>query len=269
MPFLYNQSGSAGKTTKKRRRKKKAAPTPRYGSAAATQAAERPGSSSRVSNPQSIRSYHFLNVNAGVDWQHVNPRLLVFMNSLGKSLNEVITITSGFRSHAKQRELYYSLKAQNPNAVVAQPGHSMHETGNAVDALVRGQPIGDVVPESVFAKYGFKSLASIGDPVHVEIAGPTNYAPNVKGNVPVSAVASGSGSEIVADQAAGTYAPPGNTTPDTYSPQAVLPFEANPSEAPLFNPQQRADTWQMIAQLPGSSPETQQYARLARTAAGY
>jgi hypothetical protein len=266
---LDETTGSSfqGAATKKKKRRRRKPSTPRYGSAAATQAVERPGSSSRVSNPQSLRSFHFLNVNAGVDWQHVNPRLLVFMNSLGKSLNEVITITSGFRSHSKQRELYYSLKAQDPNAVVAQPGHSMHETGNAVDALVRGQPIGDVVPESVFAKYGFKNLASIGDPVHVEIAGDTNYAPNVKGNVPVAAVTSGY--ETTADQAAGSYAPPSNATPDTYAPQAILPFEANPSEAPLFNPQQRAETWQMIAQLPGSSPETQQYARLARTAAGY
>jgi hypothetical protein len=191
------------------------------------------------------------------------------MNSLGRSLNEVITITSGFRSHAKQRELYYSLKAQDPNAVVAQPGHSMHETGNAVDALVRGQPIGDVVPESVFEKYGFKNLASINDPVHVEIAGPTDYAPNVKGNVPVAAVASGSGSEVVADQAAGSYAPPSNAPQDVYSPQTPLPYESNPSAAPVFTPQQRADTWQLIAQMPGASPETQQYARLARTAAGY
>ena len=193
----------------------------------------------------------------------MNPQLLSRLNLLGRQMGEIVTLTSGFRTHEEQRRLYYSLKAQDPNAVVAKPGTSNHEGGQAVDALVDNQPIASVIDEATLNAIGLKSLASINDPVHVELTEPGSYNPPSGGAQPVvfEPAVEGAPPPMVPAGSVSEAAPTGpgfDATPDV-----ILPFDTNPDEQPTFlDPQQRAETWQLIAQLPGASPETQQLARM-------
>lgn len=230
---------------------------------------ERPGSSSQTRNPQSLRSYPWLHANSGIDWRNVNVGLLQRLNALGKAVGEVITITSGFRSHAQQRQLYYAYQS-GQGGLAAPPGSSNHEYGLAVDALIGGRAVGDVVPESVLNQIGLHSLAGIGDSVHVELANASEIRGAGGGTAPPPA-SYGEG----VSQPAAAPAPPissGSNVTQESSPAPVesanmLPFETDEGP-PLLDPVQRSETWQLISSLPGASPETQTLARLARLGAG-
>lgn len=60
------------------------------------------------------------------------------MNSLMRlkalfNVKPLANATGGYRSHAQQKALYQAYLAGNHPALVAKPGTSMHETGNAID----------------------------------------------------------------------------------------------------------------------------------------
>lgn len=74
-----------------------------------------------------------------------------------KQYGKPMPITSGFRTKEEQQRLFDQRKS-NPNLVAA-PGTSLHETGNAVD-------IGTSVPESFLNQYGIHRPLGKKDPVH-------------------------------------------------------------------------------------------------------
>lgn len=273
--------GTTGKSPAKRKRKRtpprsqtpaprssSPPPPPKYGR---ERSVERPGSSSQVRNPRPLRSYPFLSSNQGINWRDVNPKLLSILNKLGRTSGEIITITSGFRTHAEQRYLYEQYLAGNIG-LAAPPGRSNHESGNAIDAVVNGTPIASAFGEDTLNRAGLKSLAHLNDAVHVElIEGGGSYTPPAGGGTPAVSESAGSYEapppSMVPTGTASEYTAPDYAAEPTEA--AVLPFEVNPDEQPTFlSPQQRSETWQLIANLPGASPETQQLARLARFSIG-
>jgi len=74
-----------------------------------------------------------------------------------KQYGKPMPITSGFRTKEQQQRLFDERK-NNPNLVAA-PGTSLHETGNAVD-------IGTTVPESFLNQFGIHRPLGKKDPVH-------------------------------------------------------------------------------------------------------
>lgn len=76
-----------------------------------------------------------------------------YLKQYGKSM----PITSGFRTKEQQQRLFDQRKL-NPNLVAA-PGTSLHETGNAVD-------IGTTVPEDFLNQFGIHRPLGTKDPVH-------------------------------------------------------------------------------------------------------
>jgi hypothetical protein len=74
-----------------------------------------------------------------------------------KQYGKPMPITSGFRTKEQQQRLFDERK-NNPNLVAA-PGTSLHETGNAVD-------IGTTVPEAFLNQFGIHRPLGTKDPVH-------------------------------------------------------------------------------------------------------
>ena len=74
-----------------------------------------------------------------------------------KQYGKPMPITSGFRTKEDQQRLY-DQRGSNPN-LVAKPGTSLHETGNAVD-------IGTTVPEAFLNQFGIHRPLGKKDPVH-------------------------------------------------------------------------------------------------------
>jgi hypothetical protein len=74
-----------------------------------------------------------------------------------KEYGKPLPITSGFRTREEQQRLFDQRKS-NPN-LVAKPGTSLHETGNAVD-------IGTTVPEAFLNQFGIHRPLGKKDPVH-------------------------------------------------------------------------------------------------------
>jgi hypothetical protein len=74
-----------------------------------------------------------------------------------KQYGKPLPITSGFRTKEEQQRLFDQRK-NNPN-LVAKPGTSLHETGNAVD-------IGTSVPEAFLNQFGIHRPLGKKDPVH-------------------------------------------------------------------------------------------------------
>ena len=74
-----------------------------------------------------------------------------------KQFGKPLPITSGFRTKEEQQRLFDQRK-NNPNLVAA-PGTSLHETGNAVD-------IGTSVPEAFLNQFGIHRPLGKKDPVH-------------------------------------------------------------------------------------------------------
>lgn len=271
---LAKGTRGTGEPTPRAPKKKKSRPSaapPVFGSRAATRSVERPGSSSRVTNPSSLRSYPFIRVNSGVDFRNVQPTLLQRLNFIGKKLGRVVTLTSGYRTHSEQRYLYNQYLAGNIG-LAAPPGRSNHEHGRAVDALIDGEAIGNVIPENVLNQLGLHSLAHVGDAVHVELAEGVEGATSPQGGAPQQ-VSMTAPPEVPVSAApppaqgaqAGTIPP--REFEGVMSQEPILPYELG-SEAPILNPIQRAETWQLIASQPGASPETQQLARFASMSIG-
>ena len=93
-----------------------------------------------------------------------------------KELNpkgEDLPITSGYRTLEQQREEYKN-RLKNPN-LVAEPGTSRHEKGDAVDIHPR-------VPDSLLAEVGLHRPYGAKDPVHVQINPDLPYESNVEPN---------------------------------------------------------------------------------------
>jgi polyhydroxyalkanoate synthesis regulator phasin len=119
---------------------------------------------------------------APVDTANLQPDLLDRINQLkdlwksNKELNpkgEDLPITSGYRTLEQQREEYKN-RLKNPN-LVAEPGKSRHEKGDAVDIHPR-------VPDSLLAVVGLHRPYGAKDPVHVQINPNLPYESNVEPN---------------------------------------------------------------------------------------
>jgi len=119
---------------------------------------------------------------APVDTANLQPDLLDRVNQLkdlwksNKELNpkgEDLPITSGYRTLEQQREEYKN-RLKNPN-LVAEPGKSRHEKGDAVDIHPR-------VPDSLLAQVGLHRPHGAKDPVHVQINSDLPYESNVEPN---------------------------------------------------------------------------------------
>jgi hypothetical protein len=82
---------------------------------------------------------------------------------------EDLPITSGFRTREQQRQLYLD-RLKNPN-LVAEPGKSRHEGGNAIDLHPR-------VPDSFLEQVGFHRPHGSKDMYHVEINPNSTFAPS-------------------------------------------------------------------------------------------
>ena len=104
-----------------------------------------------------------------VDLSNLTPEIkerLDLLNKLYKEdtkLNpkgEDLPITSGFRTRDEQRQLYLD-RLKNPN-LVAEPGKSRHEGGNAIDLHPR-------IPDSLLAQVGFHRPHGAKDMYHVEV----------------------------------------------------------------------------------------------------
>ena len=86
------------------------------------------------------------------------------------------TITSGVRDRAEQQKLYDAYIARGKTGMpVAKPGSSMHETGQAVDIDKISANAMDRL--GILAKYGLNRPVA-GDPVHVQLAGPSGRLKN-------------------------------------------------------------------------------------------
>jgi hypothetical protein len=96
-----------------------------------------------------------------------NPELLRRLEALAAQRGEHFTITSGNRTYAEQERLW-NARGSNPFPV-ARPGTSRHESGNAADVTINGQPIQNVIGTAELTAAGLAPLA--GDAVHVELPG--------------------------------------------------------------------------------------------------
>ena len=96
-----------------------------------------------------------------------NPELLSRLEALAARRGESFSITSGLRTYGEQEALW-NARGSNPFPV-AQPGTSRHESGNAADVTINGQPIQNVIGAAELQAAGLAPLA--GDAVHVELPG--------------------------------------------------------------------------------------------------
>lgn len=96
--------------------------------------------------------------------QGLNPdlanRLSQAQEAYRQQFGKELPITSGSRTRAEQEKLFAE-RAKNPN-LVAEPGTSKHEFGNAIDIAAH-------VPDSFLNQYGLHRPLGKKDPVHVEL----------------------------------------------------------------------------------------------------
>jgi hypothetical protein len=86
------------------------------------------------------------------------------------------TITSGVRDREKQTQLYNAWVASGKKGpVVAAPGTSKHETGNAVD--IDSKAANEMASMGILSKYGLTRPVA-GEPWHTELAGPSGRYPS-------------------------------------------------------------------------------------------
>ena len=103
---------------------------------------------------------------SGLD-SELQKRLMAASEVYGKPL----TITSGFRTSDKQKELYEAYKSGRSKFPAAPPGSSKHERGMAVDIGEYQDP----AAVRALASQGLMQTVS-GDPVHFEVPGPKTAA---------------------------------------------------------------------------------------------
>lgn len=137
----------------------------------------RPGSSPgnrRVASGYSLSNVGMVPSNvkvaSGVSVQTVDNRLLESLGALQQQLGVDVQIISGYRTKAQQAAAYqrYVESGFDPSMIAAKPGLSNHEYGQAVDVLVNGKAIGDVIPADVLAKFGLHNPVK-GDGPHTTL----------------------------------------------------------------------------------------------------
>jgi hypothetical protein len=135
-------------------------------------------------------AYPHLHALPGVDLTHENPQLLARLEKLGAKLGRTLTITSGYRSYAKQKYLWDNAARLGlvRGKTVAAPGGSLHQGGLAADVTIGGVMLQNVPGASAAARsVGLYPLA--GDAPHVQLVpGGTSFAAATKkyGGVPLA-----------------------------------------------------------------------------------
>jgi hypothetical protein len=111
------------------------------------------------------------------NWRGLNPELVRRLNAAYNDMSpeekRSFKLTSGFRSHAEQAEIYRRSGGGRLFAA-APPGRSRHESGNAVD--VRQGPALNFLQRNG-AKYGLTGILgglNGRDPVHIQMVGANN-----------------------------------------------------------------------------------------------
>ena len=122
-----------------------------------------------------------LNPKTSVNLDNLNPELkdrISILSDIWKNdtkLNpkgEDLPITSGYRTREEQRQLYLD-RLKNPN-LVAEPGKSRHENGQAIDLHPR-------IPDTLLEQVGLYRPHGSKDMYHVQINPSTNWQnPNAK-----------------------------------------------------------------------------------------
>ena len=201
--------------------------------------------------------YSNIRFESWVDWQHVDPALLQKINSIARARGEVVDVFSGYRS-------------PEYNKKVGGAENSAHKDGQAIDAYVGGKPIGEVWPKSVFEANGLRSGNQPGffhgkpDPEHVDTrvdGSVTSYAAPAA-QEPSQQAPQQPPQITAADQIAQDVAN-APIAGAAVGPNVIAPRDATtpPLEPPLAQP--RYETWQMLSQLPGASPDTMRLTELA------
>lgn len=91
------------------------------------------------------------------------------LQAAAKAAGIKTSVLSGFRSRDQQAELYAKYQ-RGEGGIAAPPGHSYHETGNAVD-MYADSPKGQQWLIDNAPKYGIYPGAHFGDPGHFQLAG--------------------------------------------------------------------------------------------------
>jgi len=110
----------------------------------------------------------------GKDWKHLNPdfirRLNAAYDAMPPEARKSFKLSSGFRSHAEQAEIYRRSGGGRLFAA-APPGHSRHESGAAVD-VHRGAALNFLQTHGAqFGLTGILGGLRGRDPVHIQMAG--------------------------------------------------------------------------------------------------
>jgi hypothetical protein len=115
----------------------------------------------------------YVSVGAGVDASKVSPNLLGRVWLLAAGTGRRIVLTSGWRDPTGPAPKPYA-----PGVPVADPEHSKHGKGLAVDAIDEetGKPIAEVIPERTLIAFGLRSGRSYNDLVHLEERSPKRYS---------------------------------------------------------------------------------------------
>lgn len=198
-----------------------------------------------------LRPYPWLQADPDVNWREVNPTLLRRLNQLGKAKQTVITITSGHRSNKEQQYLWDNRARLGlvEGKTVARPGSSRHESGEAIDANVNGEAVGEFFDAKTLRRYGLSALE--GDLVHVELVGgkqpASEPAPETAPAVKPSAVPE---FEFRPD-----FEPP-TTAP---MPGVTLAPPGSARVAPQLG--EIAETWRLVSSTPFAAEDTRFYAR--------
>ena len=221
----------------------------------------------------SKRSYPFLSFDSGVDWKDVNPKILTKLNNLGRAIGKTVTITSGYRSVAKQQYLWNHASELGlvHYKTVAYPGKSEHQYGQAVDATIGSTPLGEAVSPVTLAKYDLKCSVP-NDRVHTDLLSNTKYS-TTGSNDTYSGSTGGTTTDTGTTQAQpkpatvvdATATLPQNSfvspsAPTAPGPATVGTLGSN-TDMTFFQPNRLAETWTQLAAQENSSPDTQLYAQ--------
>lgn len=190
-----------------------------------------------------------------VDWVHIKPELLQKINMIARSRNETVEVFSGYRDSGYNRK-------------VGGADNSAHTHGEAVDAYVNGKPIGEVWPASAFTAARLRSGNQPGffhgkpDPEHVDLRfdGSTGGGAIGGGDITNPSGASSTGQGVAASDL--IQSDLANSPPLPIGPNVI---EANDVTKPAYGvePKPQAETWQLLASIPGASPDTMRLAQMA------
>lgn len=189
--------------------------------------------------------------------------LLARLDRLARALRKTITIVSGARTRANNMGVSGSHHI---------PGNNPSGMGEAVDAYIGKTALASAVKERTLAKYGLYSGNRPGfykgapDPEHIETL--ERRGGKYKGGPPAQAPTSKQAPTSAPDQPAAqggadlgitpTEVPSGPPSPESTIAAAYQPGSV---QADVATPNKAADTWQLLAADPLSSPETQSFAR--------